>query len=144
MPRLRPKTKLYRNFDQEFERVMQKKSAERKMAVAMALEENNFGFTLTLTDEDDNSISVTLPYEKAPARTPQAENLRNQLGKLGNTPLNWNVWIFLYRATGLFLRQCLQIYVVRQWRNCWRLVVSTIRRKESVSRKQFMPFRQAN
>ena len=52
---------------------MQKKSAERKMAVAMALEENNFGFTLTLTDEDDNSISVTLPYEKAPARTPQAE-----------------------------------------------------------------------
>ena len=86
MPRLRPKTKLYRNFDQEFERVMQKKSAERKMAVAMALEENNFGFTLTLTDEDDNSISVTLPYEKAPARTPQAENLRNQLGKLGNTP----------------------------------------------------------
>lgn len=86
MPRLRPKTKLYRNFDQEFERVMQKKSAERKIAVAMALEENNFGFTLTLTDEDDNSISVTLPYEKAPARTPQAENLRNQLGKLGNTP----------------------------------------------------------
>lgn len=64
MPRLRPKTKLYRNFDQEFERVMQKKSAERKIAVAMALEENNFGFTLTLTDEDDNSISVTLPYEK--------------------------------------------------------------------------------
>ena len=39
-----------------------------------------------MTDEDDNSISVTLPYEKAPARTPQAENLRNQLGKLGNTP----------------------------------------------------------
>lgn len=64
MPRLRPKTKLYRNFDQEFERVMQKKSAERKIAVAMVLEENNFGFTLTLTDEDDNSISVTLPYEK--------------------------------------------------------------------------------
>ena len=83
MPRLRPKTKLYRNFDQEFERVMQKKSAERKTAVAMALEENNFGFTLTLTDEDDNSISVTLPYEKTPARTPQAENLEKSVGQVG-------------------------------------------------------------
>lgn len=86
MPRLRPKTKIYRNFDQEFERVMQKKSAERKMAVSMLFEENNFGFTLTLTDEDDNCISVTLPAEKTLARTPQAENLKNQLGKLGNTP----------------------------------------------------------
>ena len=86
MPRLRPKTKIYRNFDQEFERVMQKKSAERKMAVSMLFEENNFGFTLTLTDEDDNCVSVTLPAEKTLARTPQAENLKNQLGKLGNTP----------------------------------------------------------
>lgn len=86
MPRLRPKTKIYRNFDQEFERVMQKKSAERKIAVSMLFEENNFGFTLTLTDEDDNCISVTLPAEKTLARTPQAENLKNQLGKLGNTP----------------------------------------------------------
>lgn len=86
MPRLRPKTKIYRNFDQEFERVMQKKSAERKISVSMLFEENNFGFTLTLTDEDDNCISVTLPAEKTLARTPQAENLKNQLGKLGNTP----------------------------------------------------------
>lgn len=86
MPRLRPKTKIYRNFDQEFEKVMQKKSAERKIAVSMLFEENNFGFTLTLTDEDDNCISVTLPAEKTLARTPQAENLKNQLGKLGNTP----------------------------------------------------------
>lgn len=52
----------------------------------MLFEENNFGFTLTLTDEDDNCISVTLPAEKTLARTPQAENLKNQLGKLGNTP----------------------------------------------------------
>ena len=33
MPRLKPKTRLYRNFDQEFEKLMQKKSAERKIAV---------------------------------------------------------------------------------------------------------------
>ena len=86
MPRVKPKTVLYRNFDQEFEKQMQKKSAERKIAVSMILAENNFGFTLSLEDEDDNRISVVLPRVKELARTPQADNLRNQLGKLGNTP----------------------------------------------------------
>ena len=86
MPRLKPKTRLYRNFDQEFEKLMQKKSAERKMAVGICLTENNFGFTLSLTDEDDNSVSLTLQRAKEPARTPQTDNRRNQLGKLGNTP----------------------------------------------------------
>ena len=86
MPRVKPKTILYRNFDQEFEKIIQKKSAERKIAVTMAFAENNFGFTLTLNDEDGNSISMALPREKEPARTPQADNWKNQLGKLGNTP----------------------------------------------------------
>lgn len=90
MPRLKPKTRLYRNFDQEFEKLMQKKSAERKMAVDICLTENNFGFTLSLTDEDDNSVSLTLQRAKEPARTPQTDNLRNQLGKLGNTPFEAN------------------------------------------------------
>lgn len=86
MPRLKPKTRLYRNFDQEFEKLIQKKSAERKIAVDICLAENNFGFTLSFTDEDDNSVSLTLERAKEPARTPQTDNLRNQLSKLGNTP----------------------------------------------------------
>jgi collagenase-like PrtC family protease len=86
MPRIKPRTVLYRNFDQEFERLMSRKSAERKISIAITLAENNFGFTLTLTDEDDNSISVILEREKELARTPQKENLCTQLGKLGNTP----------------------------------------------------------
>lgn len=65
---------------------MQKKSADRKIDVSIVLAENNFGFTLTLTDEDDNSVSLTLEREKELARTPQTENLKTQLGKLGNTP----------------------------------------------------------
>lgn len=86
MPRIKPRTLLYRNFDQEFERLMARKSAERKIAVAMTLAENNFGFTLTLADEDGNTVSVVLEREKELARTPQAENLRTQLSKLGTTP----------------------------------------------------------
>lgn len=86
MPRIKPKTVLYRNFDQEFDRIMQKKSAERKLAVDVSLAENNFGFTLTMCDEDGNSVSMALSKNKELARTPQHDNLINQLEKLGNTP----------------------------------------------------------
>ena len=85
-PTVRPKTRLYRNFDQEFERTMLKKSAERKISVNVSLEENNFGFTLNLADEDGNRVSVAFPQEKVPAHTPQVENQKTQLGKWGNTP----------------------------------------------------------
>lgn len=86
MPRIKPRTILYRNYDQEFERILSKKSADRKISVSILLSENNFGFSLTLTDEDDNSITLALNREKELARTPQIENIKNQLGKLGNTP----------------------------------------------------------
>ena len=86
MPHIKPRTVLYRNFDQEFERVLSRKSSERKIAVDLLLTENNFGFSLELSDEDDNRIALTLQREKELARTPQAENLKTQLGKLGNTP----------------------------------------------------------
>lgn len=86
MPRIKPRTVLYRNFDQEFEKLMQRKSAERKLAVSLRLAENRFGFTLTLTDEDDVQVSVAWEAAKEPARSPQAENIKTQLGKLGNTP----------------------------------------------------------
>ncbi|MBE6275112.1 MAG: U32 family peptidase [Bacteroides sp.] len=86
MPRIKQRTVLYRNFDQEFEKLMQRKSAERKLGVALRLSENNFGFTFTMTDEDDVSVSVVLEREKELARTPQMENIKNQLSKLGNTP----------------------------------------------------------
>ena len=45
MPRIKPRTILYRNFDPEFERLMSRKSAERKIAVILKLAENNRGFT---------------------------------------------------------------------------------------------------
>ena len=86
MPRIKQRTVLYRNSDQEFEKLMQRKSAERKLGVSIALTENNFGFTLTLTDEDDVKASIALEREKELARTPQTENIKNQLAKLGNTP----------------------------------------------------------
>lgn len=86
MPRIRPRTVLYRNYDQEFEKLLTRKSSERKIGISLLMSETAFGFALTATDEDDNSVTLSFPYRKEPARTPQADNLRNQLGKLGNTP----------------------------------------------------------
>lgn len=86
MPRFKSKTVLYRNFNQAFERLMSKKSAERKIAVEMELKEHAFGFALTLRDEDRCEVTITCERTKELARTPQADNLRQQLGKLGNTP----------------------------------------------------------
>lgn len=86
MPRFKPKTVLYRNFDQEFDRMMQKKSAERKIAIELLLEDYADGFKLTLSDEDENQVTVTCQRAKEPARTPQKENQQAQLGKLGDTP----------------------------------------------------------
>lgn len=88
MPRFKSKTVLYRNFNQAFERLMSKKSAERKIAVEMELKEHAFGVALTLRDEDRCEVTITCERTKELARTPQADNLRQQLGKLGNTPFH--------------------------------------------------------
>lgn len=88
MPRIRPHTRLYRNFDQEFERVLARKSSERKIGISWELSEVPFGFALSVSDEDDNRVTLSFPYRKELARTPQEENLRTQLYKLGNTPFD--------------------------------------------------------
>lgn len=86
MPRVKPRTVIYRNFDQEFERILSRPSAERKLSVNMELYDTAFGFALTLTDEDKQSVTLSLTHRKEPARSSQEENLRTLLGKLGNTP----------------------------------------------------------
>ena len=86
VPRIKPRTRFFRNFDQEFERILARKSAERKIGVGWELADTSSGFALTVADEDGNRITLSFPYPKELARTPQPENLRTQLGKLGNTP----------------------------------------------------------
>ena len=80
-------TPLYRNRDQEFERQLEKKSAERKIRVNLCFAETPEGFVLTLTDENGVSATAGLTLAKEPAQ--HAERafiaIREQLGKLGNT-----------------------------------------------------------
>lgn len=86
MPRVKRHMVLYRNFDQEFEHRMIRKSAERKIQVVFELGEYALGFTLGLTDEDGHRVLMTFTYPKDPAHTSQQDNWKTQLIKLGNTP----------------------------------------------------------
>lgn len=86
VPRIAPRTPLYRNFDQEFERLLARPSAERKIRLRWRLWETTTGFALGATDDEGHRAVQSFPYDKQPARTPQAANIRAQLAKLGNTP----------------------------------------------------------
>lgn len=86
MPQLAPKTPLYRNFDQAFDKLLAKPSAERKLSVEIEFLDNPFGFTLGMEDETGARIMLTEPFAKELARREQQDNIRTQLSKLGNTP----------------------------------------------------------
>ncbi|MDR1370690.1 MAG: U32 family peptidase, partial [Dysgonamonadaceae bacterium] len=85
MPRMAQGITVYRNFDHEFEKSLQKKSSERKIKVNFELQENSFGFSLTVTDEDLFRATVATELKKEISLKPQQENIRIQLSKLGNT-----------------------------------------------------------
>ncbi len=86
MPQLAAKTPLYRNFDQAFDKLLAKPSAERKLSVRIEFLDNLFGFTLCMEDETGARIMLTEPFSKELARRDQQDNIRTQLSKLGNTP----------------------------------------------------------
>ncbi len=79
---------LFRNRDQEFERALERASADRRIAVRPMLSETADGFCLTLTDEDGVAVAVDTPeMAKTPAEHPERAlaTLRDQLGKFGAT-----------------------------------------------------------
>lgn len=79
---------LYRNVDKDFEKKIEGKSAERKIAVDMVFEEVENGFRLRVCDEDGVEADAVLETEKALANKPEmaGSQLRASLSKLGNTP----------------------------------------------------------
>jgi putative protease len=80
-------TRLYRNHDQEFERLLEKKSAERRIGVRLRFSEAPDGFVLQLADEDGVTIEAGLVQPKQAADNAERAlaTLRENLGKLGNT-----------------------------------------------------------
>ena len=86
MPRmLRARTPLFRNYDQEFERLLARPSAERRIPVDILLRDTPQGFSLTMTDDQGDSVTVDLVRDKELARTEQRAGIEAQLAKLGGT-----------------------------------------------------------
>lgn len=77
---LRPGMSLYRNNDQEFERVLSKPSATRKIPVSIALHAVEDGFELSA-----DGVKVHFAAEHQLAQKSPRENLVRQLSKLGDT-----------------------------------------------------------
>lgn len=80
-------TPLFRNRDQEFEKLLEKPSATRWMPVNIHCLETDTGFSLTMTDQQGNQAHAEFPLEKQPAEQAERmlDTIRKQLAKLGNT-----------------------------------------------------------
>jgi 23S rRNA 5-hydroxycytidine C2501 synthase len=78
---------LFRNRDQEFERALEKGSADRRVSVKPVFAETADGFRLTLIDEDGVTVAVDLPHSKEIAQNAERAlaTLQDNLGKFGNT-----------------------------------------------------------
>ncbi|MDD2833499.1 MAG: U32 family peptidase [Methylotenera sp.] len=84
---IRRNTTLYRNRDHAFMRLLEKNSAQRKIAVTMNFYETANGFALSVTDENGFSATATCETEKQNAQSQEKADtsLREHLSKLGST-----------------------------------------------------------
>jgi len=84
---LRVDTELSRNRDMSWERLLARKSSERRIAVRMQFYEAESGFALDLADSDGVLARAEVAHAKQPAHDgPKSESsIREHLGKLGST-----------------------------------------------------------
>lgn len=89
---INPKTKirkgarLWRSFDQKWEKLMSGQTAERRIDAKFLLEETEQGFQLSFSAEDGARGSEKFTLEHQLARTDQTASIKEVLGKIGDTP----------------------------------------------------------
>ena len=117
MPDVKVGTMLWRNNDQQFEKTLQGRTAERKVGVDICFSTTFRGFSMSLTDEDGLTVVSTAVSEHTPAENQErmSQTIVKQLSKLGDTP-------FVAR------------HVVDESRGCYFLTASQINqyRREAV------------
>ncbi len=80
-PHLRPGMALYRNSDQDFEKLLGRQSCVRKISLVMHLSADDNGFCLSA-----DGVTARIDCEHQQAEKPQQEQIVRQLSKLGGTP----------------------------------------------------------
>lgn len=88
MPELTVGTPIWRNNDQQFEKMLQGRTAERKIGVAMHFSTLPDGFCLKIMDEDGIHVTQSIACEQLAANNPfqNTQNIQKQLSKLGDSP----------------------------------------------------------
>ena len=110
MPRtLRPGMALYRNNDQEFERLLSRPSSSRKIPVKFSLSVTPDGFSLS-----GEGCQVSIACEHQMAEKPQRENIERQLSRLGGTPYECS-GVELPADFNYFIPSSLLADLRRQW-----------------------------
>ena len=114
---------LYRNYDIEFYRQLQKESTVRKMSVDILFKEVEKGFLLSFTDEDGTVVSQIFEITKQVSLKGDVaiDQLRKQLAKLGNT-------LFIARSIEIDITMpyFFSVSVINEWR---RLLVEKLLQK---------------
>ena len=114
---LRPGMRMYRNNDQEFERLLSGQSARRKIPVSLSLRAVEGGFELSA-----DPVSVFLPLVHQKAQKPQRENIVRQLTRLGDT---------CYEAAGLDIPEGFDYFIPNsQLSELRRLLVEKLNQRE--------------
>ncbi len=108
---------LYRNHDHDFEQLLSKPTAVRKVYVHWLLKEVAEGFLLRLTREDGTTVEQIFSYPHEMARSPQTGQIEQQLSRLGDTP---------YEATSVTVDLSDNWFVPRSVLADWRRTLTAI------------------
>ena len=135
---LRPGVRLYRNNDQEFERLMSRPSAERRIPIRLALRAVGDGFTLSANQGDRSRDSdyqnhgpvpmIHFRAEHQQAQKPPHENIIRQLSKLGDT---------IYTCSSVDIPADFNYFIPNSvLSNMRRSLIDLLRKEESGKRKE--------
>jgi putative protease len=120
---LKPGVRLYRNNDQEFDRLMAKTSAERRIPIRMVLRAVSDGFELSATIHD-KQFSLHYPAVLQQAQKPPYDNIIRQLTKLGDT---------IYTCTEVDISEDFNYFIPNSLlSDMRRQLVEEIKRKEAL------------
>ena len=97
---------LYRNADFAFDKALERSNDTRRLLVDITLREIPTGFAIAIGLVEGPETVVCFPMDKETARTPQENNVRTQLSKLGGTSLEahavrieWSADFFIPSST---------------------------------------------
>lgn len=85
---IQPGTEVFRNFDHEFEKLLSKKSADRKIKTSVHICDKEKTLLITATDEDGISVQLTPDFpltELAQNKEKALDQMTSQFKKSGNT-----------------------------------------------------------